>query len=603
MADSQAMTESSGSAPPSPLEGGDSGREGSGTGGGLFDRLLPEGWRQRLEQLLGANPLRKLGLAVGLLAALGIGAGVFLWAQDTTELRTLYADLSSEDASAVINALEEQGVEVAFDERSGDIQVPEEQVHRARIFLASEGLPKGEGFGYEMLEEDPGFGVSESMEQARFDRALETELAKSIETLRGVTSARVHLDDPEESVFVRDRKEAKASVVLELDQERELPSSQVDGIIHLVASSVADLEHDNVSVVDHRGRLLTAEEEPSEATRSAQQLELTRRLEERLQRRVEDMIEPIVGPDRVRAQVSARLNFDERRQMEEFFDPEQSAIRSEQMSERSGGGSQWPMGIPGALTNQPPGPGSLDEDEDEDEGEGGGDGGVPFNSEETRNWEVGRSLNEVQPAMGVIERLTVGVLVDHRYVENEDGEVEREALPEDQIDTVENLVQDAVGYDADRGDAVSVDTVPFAEIVEPPEPPEELWEQDWVRDLIRLAVFAAIGLLIYLVAIRPIVNRMLGGGEEGPEGGAEAEAEGLEGRSAGEGGGFMEVGGAEESRSAMQLAGLSGEQLSDMRERPYEAKLQAVLELVENEPELAANAVKAWLDEDDKRKG
>ena len=601
MADSQAMTEAGGGNPPSPLQSNGESAGASGTGLGGLGGLLPDDWQERLERVLGANPLRKIGLGAGLLAILGLGVGLFFWAQEPAELRTLYADLSADDASEVINALEEQGVRVEFDERTGDIQVPADAVHRARIFLASEGLPRGTGFGYEMLEEDPGFGVSEFMEHARFDRALETELARSIETLRGVVSARVHLDDPQESVFVRDRSEAKASVVLELDQDRQLPERQVEGIIHLVASAVSDLEHGNVSVVDHRGRLLTAEDEPTEATRSAQQFELTRRMEERIQRRVEDMVEPIIGPDRVRAQVSARLNFDERRQMEEFFDPERSAIRSEQMGERSGGGGQWPMGIPGALTNQPPGPGALDGEAGEPEG-----GGVPFSSDETRNWEVGRTLSEVQPAIGVVDRLTVGVLVDHRYVENEDGEVVREALSDEEIQTLENLVQDAVGYDADRGDAVSVATVPFAEIVEPPDPPEEVWEQEWVRDLIRLAVFAAIGLLIYIVAIRPIVNRMLSSGDEDETDPGAAEAEGLD-RPAGETlegpEGAVAGSGQSGAEAALQLAGISGEQLSDMRERPYEAKLQAVLELVENEPELAANAVKAWLDEDDRRRG
>ena len=593
MADSRAMTESDGGSPPSPL---DSGEQGAGGGSGLGG-VLPSDWRERLEQVLGANPLRKLGLGAGLLTAAALGVAIFLWAQPDAELRTLYGDLASEDAAEVINALEEQGVRVEFDERTGDIRVPADQVHRARIFLASEGLPRGTGFGYEMLEEDPGFGVSEFMEHARFDRALETELARSIETLRGVVNARVHLDDPQESVFVRDRTEAKASVVLELDQERELPQRQVEGIIHLVASAVSDLSHDDVSVVDHRGRLLTREEEPSEATRSAQQMELRRRMEERLQRQVEDLVEPIVGPDSVRAQVSARLDFDERRQLEELFDPEQSALRSEQMSERSGGEGQWPMGIPGALTNQPPGPGALD---DEEAGQAGG--AVPFSSQETRNWEVGRTLNEVQPAVGVVERLTVGVLVDHRYVENEEGEVVREALDEEEIATLENLVEDAVGFDAERGDAVSVVTVPFAEITEPPEPPEEVWEQDWVQDLIRLAVFAAIGLLVYIIAIRPIVNRMLGAGGEEPEVGAETE--GLE-RGTGEsleGPGAGQAGAGAYAREGAQLTGFGGEQLSDVRERPYEAKLQAVLELVENEPELAANAVKAWLDEDDSKR-
>ena len=605
MADSRAMTESSESAPPSPWQSGAAGEAAGASGGeqrGL-GRFIPEGVQASLERWLGANPLRKLALGLGLLTVLALGVGLFLWAGDSSkQYKTLYTDLSSENAAEVLNALEQQGLSVQLDQATGDIRVPEGKVHRARIYLASQGLPKGSGFGYEILKEDPGFGVSEAMQQARFDRALETELARSIETLRGVESARVHLDNPEESVFVRDRKESRASVVLTLDRERELPQGQIEAIIHLVASAVSGLEHKAVSVVDHRGRLLTDEEERQKASAVEQDRERTRRFEQRLQRQVEDLVAPIVGADRARAQVSAELNFDQRRRLEESFDPQRSAIRSEQMSERSGGGSSWPMGIPGALTNQPPGPGQLNPD-----GEGG-DGGAstPFSSSETRNWEVGRTLREVQPARGTVDRLTVGVLLGHRYVKNDSGEVVQEPIGEEQLASLRELIKGAVGYDEARGDQLSVVTVPFAEITEPPAPPEAIWEQDWVRDLIRLGVFAAIGLLVYFIALRPLVNRMIGGGSEQGEDSERAawEAQGLE-RPAGEALQSPEGGGEGSSagRQAAQLEGFSGEQLSDVRERPYEAKLQAVLELVENEPELAANAVKEWLDEDDKRKG
>ncbi len=601
MAESQALTETEDRSPPVSFdEELDFGTNGTGRSGerkeespGLFGGLIPDGQLAWLRGMFGEGAVRKAALGVGLLMAAGVGFALFLWSQDPVEYRTLYGELSSQDATKILEVLDGRGITVQFDERTGEIRVPPEHVHRARIFLASEGLPRGTGFGYEMLERDTGFGVSEFLEHARFDRALETELARSIETLRGVRSARVHLDAPQESVFVRDRRKPRASIVLQLDQERRLSEGQVEAIIHLVASAVADLDHENISVVDHRGRLLTAEESPADAAQTAQQFEFTRRLEERLQQRVEDLVEPLVGPGRVRAQVSARLDFSERSHMEELFDPAQSAIRSEQMLERGGTGPAWPMGIPGALTNQPPGPGSLDPD-------GTGDGRPPgtFGSSETRNWEVGRVLNQVQPARGALERLTVGVLIDHRYVENEEGQIIREPLSDAEMERIGALVRDAVGYDEGRGDAVSVVTVPFAEIIEPPPPPVDVWEQDWVRDLIRLGVFAAIGILIYLVAIRPIVNRVLTGrSEEDGEGGAPGLAGGGGGVDA------LTAPEGEESDEALRLAGVGGEQLTDMRERPYEAKLQAVLELVENEPELAANAIRSWIEEDDSKKG
>ncbi len=597
MAESQALTETENGSPPAAFDeeidfgatGSQSsgGREGSA---GIFAGLIPDEQLAWVRRSLGDGALRKAALGVGLLVAAGIGFGLFLWSQDPAEYRTLYGELSSQDASEILEVLDSRGIAVRFDERTGEISVPPEHVHRARIFLASEGLPRSTGFGYEMLEEDTGFGVSEFMEHARFDRALETELARSIETLRGVASARVHLDAPQESVFVRNRREPRASIVLQLDQERRLSDSQVEAVIHLVASAVADLDHENISVVDHRGRLLTSEGAPDEAAETARQFEFTRRLEERLQRQVEDLVEPLVGPDRVRAQVSARLDFSARSHMEELFDPGQSAVRSEQMMERSGSGPSWPIGIPGALTNQPPGSGSLDPDDT-------GDGRPPgnFGSSETRNWEVGRTVNQIQPAQGTVDRLTVGVLIDHRYMENEEGQVVREPLSDAEMERIDALVRDAVGYDEGRGDAVSVVTVPFAEIIEPPPAPVDVWEQDWVRDLIRLGVFAVIGILIYLVAIRPIVNRVLTGRSE------EDYGDGVDGVAAG--GDALAAPEGEESEEALRLAGVGGEQLTDMRERPYEAKLQAVLELVENEPELAANTLKSWLDEEDSKKG
>lgn len=579
---SQALTESEGGGRAMAERGGAGRTVGGGAG------RIPG--MEQLEGILGGRQnVMRLGLAVVLLATVAAGVLLYLWAQEPS-YRTLFTELDDQDAAAVIEQLEEQGIPYRLDERTGAVRVPSDQVHPARLQLAAEGLPRGTGFGFEMLQEDSAFGTSEFMEGARFDRALETELARSIGTLRQVEAARVHLALPRESVFVRDRRQPRASVVVNLAQGRRLNDEQVEAIVHMVASSVPELEHENVSVVDERGRLLTRDEGRGLAS-TAGQFQYKTQVEETYVRRIEDLLAPIVGRNRVRAQVNANLDFSEQQRTEERYDPDTQVIRSEALQNRRTLQDGGAMGVPGALTNQPPGAGQLG-----DQGEEGEAETLPpldISSSETRNYEISRTLRQVRDPIGRIERVSVAVVVDERITTDDDGNTVREPLSDEEMERINALVQEAVGFDAARGDSVNVVNAAFLEeerVEAPPAVP--LLERAWVRELIRFAIAALAFIALLLFVVRPVIKGM-----QRPRG---AERTGQTGELSAQ---LAQQGGG--GQGPAQLTGPDANEqalLAGVQHKPYEAKLDAAKKLVNDEPELAANVIKSWLAEDDGRR-
>ncbi|ABI56063.1 flagellar basal-body MS-ring/collar protein FliF [Alkalilimnicola ehrlichii MLHE-1] len=573
---SQALTESEGGGR-AIAERGSAGRTGAGTAGRIPGM-------DQLEGLFGGRQnVMRLGLAVVLLFTVAAGVLLYLWAQEPS-YRTLFSELDDQDAAAVIEQLEEQGIPYRLDERTGAVRVPSDQVHPARLQLAAEGLPRGTGFGFEMLQEDSAFGTSEFMEGARFDRALETELARSIGTLRQVDAARVHLALPRESVFVRDRRQPRASVVVNLAQGRRLNDEQVDAIVHMVASSVPDLAHENVSVVDERGRLLTRDEGRGLAS-TAGQFQYKTQVEETYVRRIEDLLAPLVGRNRVRAQVNASLDFSEQQRTEELYDPDSRVIRSEALQgRRTQQGADAAMGVPGALTNQPPGAGQLDGEEAPENPPP-----VDISSSETRNYEISRTLRQVRDPIGSIQRVSVAVVVDERITTDEEGNTVREPLSDEEMDRINALVQEAVGFDAARGDSVNVVNAAFLE-EEPVEamPPVPLLEREWVRELIRFAIAALAFIALLLFVVRPMIKGMQRQRDQALRAPASEEQARL--AQQGGGGGAAQLAGPDANEQAL---------LAGVQHKPYEAKLEAAKKLVNDEPELAANVIKSWLAEDD----
>jgi len=352
--------------------------------------------------------VRQVLLLVGVAGSVAIGIALFLWSQSPAYTQ-LYGDLAERDRSQVVEALRTAGIDFRLDPGTGAVMVPDARVHDARLELAANGLPEGTGMGLEMIKEPQGFGVSQFMENARYQHALETELARTIRNVRSVQEARVHLAMPKQTAFVRDREGASASVMLSLYGGRQLEPEQADAIVHLVASSVPNLMAKDVTLIDQHGRMLSSNGEGNGYALTASQFEHTRTVEQSYRERIVDLLTPLVGAGNVRAQVVADIDFTVKEETRENYDPESTVVRSETVSERQrSGGSDAAQGIPGALSNQPPEAGGVAPQE----GEAAAASAVNTSREATRNFEVDKTVSRVIAPTGAIRRLSVAVLID-----------------------------------------------------------------------------------------------------------------------------------------------------------------------------------------------
>jgi flagellar M-ring protein FliF len=377
--------------------------------------------------------------------------------------------------------------------------------------LAAKGLPESGGFS--LMDKDPGFGVSQFMENARYQHALETELARTIASLKAVQGARVHLAVPQQSAFVRDRRSVSASVFLQLHAGQRLAREQVESIVNLVASSIPELTAENVTVVDSQGRLLSAPEKNTEYAAREQQLDLARRLEEDYSSRIVTLLEPLLGAGRVRAQVVAQIEMATTEEAREKYAPESQVVRSEQTSEDLSRTAAGPQGVPGALTNQPPTGGTaLPPNVKPGDPQAVAATPAPENSSKqaTRNYEIDRTVAYTRTPAGRLTRLSAAVVIDNLRTTAADGTVTETALTEDQLARVTTLVRDAVGFDETRGDRVSVVNQSFLpevrtvpEIESPP-----LWEAPWFRDVAKLASGVVIIALLLLFVVRPLLRAL-----------------------------------------------------------------------------------------------
>ncbi len=464
-----------------------------------------------LAQLRGFSNLpavRQVGLMVMLAATIALAVAVVLWSQ-APNYSILYGNLSAGDLAEVAGALDAAGVPYKIEHASGSVTVPASKVHQLRIRLATQGMPKSKASGYELLEKETAFGTSRFLEKARFQQALEGELAHSISSLDGVEQARVHLALPKESVFVRDHVRPEASVLLKLHAGQSLDKAQVAGIVHLIAASVPKMTPEGVTVVDQQGRLLSDKESSTAIGLSNSQFEYARQLEETYVQRIQDILSPFVGTAGIRAQVVADLDFTATEQTRESYVPEKNLVRSEDIREEKNSLLD-PMGVPGALTNKPPRAGTIDTNAPVTSNEANGNSSKHV----IRNYELDRTITHSRHAPGHIKRLSVGVVIDFKKKFLEEGKVETVALTAKELEHITALVKEAVGFDAARNDSVDVINIPFHNIPQM-EPVEALpvWQQPWVWELAKPVLGGLFVLWLALGVLRPTLRNLANSGQ------------------------------------------------------------------------------------------
>lgn len=527
------------------------------------------------------SALRQLGMMIGLAASVAIGVWVVMWSQHPS-YRVLFSNLNDGDAVKITEELQKDGIKYKVNDNTGTVMVPGDKVHEVRMKLAAQGMPKGSGIGFEMLEKDSGFGTSQFIETARYQRALEGELARTIMALRNVKSARVHLAIPKQPSFIRKRRKPSASVMIVLYPGRSLDDGQVTAIAHLVSSSIPNMDPKQVTVVDQQGHLLTSGDVSPQMTLSSNQFSYRRKLEQYYVQRVEDLLTPITGVGKVRAQVSADLDFTDIEQTKESYDPDSPAIRSEQTSDQKTVGSSAPVGIPGALSNQPPADSQVGSNANaasagsKSSGKTGQKPQPPVNSthRSTKNFELNRVISHTRLPSGTVQRLSVAVVVDNLQGVDSDGKPTSHALSQKELDRFTALIKEAVGFNAERGDTVKVINVPFNTPPPPkPLPAPSLMDQPWVWSAAKSALAGAMVLLLVLGVLRPVLRELAAKGQVAPqtlalEGGAH-EGQG-------------QLGG----QQAAQLAGPS---------QDYENNLNKAKNLASQDPKVVAQVVKNWV--------
>jgi flagellar M-ring protein FliF len=457
---------------------------------------------------MSALPMRsKFSIALGVAALAGVVLAMTLWSSKG-DFRVLYANLSDKDGGAVIAQLSQMNVPYKMSENGAAIMVPAAQVHDLRLKLATAGLPKGSVSGYELMD-TARFGQTQFQERLTAQRGLEGELTRSITSLAAVENARVHLALPNQNGFFREQQKPSASVLLTLHSGATLDRAQVAGIVHLVSSSVPELDPKAVSVLDQTGALLTNSGDTTlSAGLDAQQLQYVNQIETGYSKRIFDLLEPIVGRDNLRATVTADVDFSQSEATSEEFTPNQGeqarvSIRSQQTSEQTGSGGSSATGIPGAASNQPPVAATaplIGASQPLQTAQTGNSSGASTGRRDaTTNYEVDKTVRVTRNASGNVKRLNAAVVVNNRAVTDAKGKTTYVALSPEEIDKLTSLVRQSIGFKEDRGDSVKVINAPFK--VEPVTTVDvPIWKQPEVIDMVRaVAVPAGLGLVAVLV--------------------------------------------------------------------------------------------------------
>lgn len=532
---------------------------------------------------------RNLAAGAGIAMVLALMAAIWMWNQKPA-YKVLLTNFSDRDGGAIIAALQQMNIPYQFAEGGGAILVPAERVHDTRLKLASQGLPKGGNVGFELMENQK-LGVSQFLEQVNFQRALEGELARSINSIAMVQSARVHLAIPKPSVFVRDKQQPTAAVMVNLYPGRTLDAQQVSSIIHLVSSSVPELTAKNVTVVDQNGLLLSSPENRRANTQlDPSQLKYVQDLQDAIVKRIESILTPVVGNGNVRAEATAEVDFSRVEQAAESYKPnsppEVSAIRS-QRSNESSSSEPKPGGVPGAAANQP-----------------GGTATQPTSAnsaqkESTVNYELDKTISYTQQAMGGIKRLNVAVVVNHKREVGADGKVTNRPLTDQEKSQITDLIKEAMGYNQQRGDSLNVMNSAFAETPQEAVPEEPFWKPFATLDFAKSAAQYLLSLLVlgylYFKLLRPMVKQLNPEPpkppEPPPEQIAAAPAELPTADEASTQSASTEPVIPRKSRQEIEAE-------EEEQEQVYRSNLQAAKAMTMKDPKMVADIVRGWMNDE-----
>lgn len=535
---------------------------------------------------------QKMAGAAALALAISLLVGVWLWSQQP-QYSVLFSGLDEKDGGAVVAALQQQNIPYRVENGGASILVLAGRANELRLTLAAQGLPRGGSVGFELLEQQK-LGMSQFHEQVNYQRALEGELARTIQSISAVSAARVHLAIPKQTAFLRNEQKPTASVVLNLRPGRTLSDEQIAGMVHLIASSVPGLEADQVSVIDQNGNLLARERKQDGFTLDDTQLKYVRNVEVSYIARIQQILEPVLGKDNFRAQVMADVDFDAAEQTSETYKPNptpDTAIRSQQTAENINQ-SPNPQGVPGALTNQPPVPATAPITNPQVPAQAGQSSPVLTNTSRTAttNYEIDKTVQHIRRATGQVKRLSVAVVINNRVEKDNKGNPKTVALTEPEVRKINDLVKEAVGYSERRGDTINVTNTTFTEIAKEELPSLPFYQDpDMIalgKELARWLAPLLVALIVYFKVIKPLIRTVVPEPvkeeDAGETAGAEGAAEGEEGEQREQVEGFD----PDIPPEVLEL---------ELAKMSYEKKLARAREVAAKDPKMVAQLIKEWM--------
>jgi len=558
--------------------------------GGGIDQSGGDGQQEQksgyLSTLNGVDVLRQVTLVIALAICLAIAIFIIIWARQP-DMRPL-GKMQTEELIQTLDFLDAQQIEYQLD--GNVVSVDESEYQNIKLLMTREGLEQGPASGSDIIMQDMGFGVSQRLERERLKHGREQQLARTIEELNNITRAKVLLAIPKENVFARREKKPSATVVLTLKRGRSLDREEVDSVVDMIASAVQGLEPARVTVTDQNGRLLNSGSQSSLAARSRKEYDLERKREQEYLEKIDSILIPVVGLANYTAQVDLSMDFSSIEETQKRYNPDLPAVRSETTFEENNIGG-LAVGIPGALTNQPP----LNSNIPEVTGQGGaGSATSPTRShkEATRNYELDTTISHKRQQSGVIRRISVSVAVDYIPKVGENGETTMTPRSVEALSNIRRLLQGGVGFDMQRGDALEVVTVPFVREATDLAIEVPLWEQDWFMKIARLVLGALVIIVLIMAVVKPMLKRLIYPDDTLEEYDDDALSSGVD-----IGDNTLDMLNKDFDSASVGFSSDGTLQLPDLH--GDEDLLKAIRALVANEPELSSQVVKAWLTEDE----